>query len=329
MAVQLTERWKRTASDLWVRFGDGEEYVPDPPVSTVGFGFNIWSSYDGYTDGAAESADAMTTRLNTHYGPYEYTKSFYGSAFIPSTWNGLNTGERSTNQHATKHIVCCSWTPGTIANGSRDSYLSTFAATIPAGHTVMPCINEVDAPGRMSDWTAYRNDMNHLYDLANTLNASNPGRLESWDCFMEFAMEAASGPRWQDSWTNAAKRHGIIWDCYWNQFGVDDSGNTFCGNMEGVMNRLGFDQWILGEFGDRRPGSTGSNPAPSDAARAPRMQTIINRILASDPAPVGLVYFNTIGTTGDHRVLRPPYGNDDLMYAMLADYYTDAWAATH
>lgn len=331
MSPTLQEPWRKTTAGKMFRPRTGELVdAPTPPVSNAKvpqFGFNIFQSYNAYTNGPDETAAQVATRLDTDYGPYLYTKSFQGNSFLPATWSGLNNGERAADQHATKHIVCCTWTPGTIANGSKDAALTTFAASIPAGRTVIVCINEVDAPGRMSDWPSYVADMNHLYDLAETLNASNPGRLESMDCFMEFALEAASGPRWQDSWTNRAKRHGIIWDCYWNQYGVDDSGNTFCGNMETVMRRLGFTRWVLGEFGDRRPGSTGTKPAPSDALRAPRMAKIIDRIIACDPAPEALVYFNTIGTTGDHRILRPPYGNDDAMYAMYKAKVQAGWAA--
>jgi hypothetical protein len=144
---------------------------------------------------------------------------------------------------------------------------------------------------------------------------------------MQYAVDPSSGPRFQDSWVNPAKRHGIIWDCYWNQYNVDSSGNLFVGEIETTMVRLGMHRWCLGEFGDRRPGSTGSNPAPDDATRATLLQAHITRLLAANPQPEGLVYFDYIGTTGDHRILRPPYGDDDATYAVLAAAVSAAHAA--
>jgi hypothetical protein len=294
----------------------------DNRTPVTGFGFNTWASYNAYTNGVAESATQMLTRLVNDYGPFGWTKSFYGQSFLPATWSGLNQGENNPVNPASHHIICFGWSLGSIANGSHDQTLESFAQSVPAGKHVILCMNEVDAPGRISSWPAYVADMNHMYDLFESMTLA--AKVEVWDCFMQFALDSASGPRWQDSWTNPAKRHGIVWDCYWNQYTVDASGNLYVGSIEQTMNHLGMTRWCLGEFGDRRPGSTGSNPAPDDASRAARLQTHLDRLLAATPKPEGLVYFNTIGTTGDHRILRPPYGNDDLTYAVLKQYIQNA-----
>lgn len=311
----------------WVSYVDGSTKPfgeDNPPAETpVGYGFNTWASYNAYTNSVNESSTEMLTRLTTDYGPFKYTKSFLGgSTFLPSSFSSLNP-ETKLNNPADVFIVCCGWTLGTIANGSKDAGLTSFAASIPAGKTVILTWNECDAPGRISNWTTYKADMDHAYDLAETLNETNAGRLEVMDCFMVFALESASGPRWQDSWTNAAKRHGIIWDHYWNRHNHDASGNEACGLMETVMNRLGYTRWILGEWGDRRPGTEGAS-VPNDSERAIRAAVHLERLLACSPRPEGLVYFNTIGTTGDHRILRPPYGNDDATYNVLKTYMETA-----
>lgn len=318
-------RYSDIPNTRWVsqRTSSQFSWAGAPPAATpVQFGFNSWSSYNGYTNGANESADQLFTRLDGDYGTFGWTKSFYGSSFVPSTWNNLTQGENNSLNPATHHIVCMGWTLGTIASGSMDSYLTTFAQSIPAGHTVILCMNEVDAPDRISNWTQYVADMDHMYDLFESLTLT--GNAEVWDCFMQFALDPASGPRFQNSWTNPAKRHGIVWDLYWNQYTIDTSGNTYVGSIETKMNQLGMTNWALGELGDRRPGSTGSNPAPDDASRASRLQTHLDRLLAANPKPKALCWFNVIGTTGDHRILRPPYGNDDLTYAILKQYITNA-----
>ena len=255
-----------------------------------------------------------------------YGNSAIGKAFpntIVSTWRA---DYQQLNN--TKAIICMSWANGAIAAGTHDAALTSFAASIPAGVTAMVCMNEVD--NHAGATPAYVADMDHLYDLAQTLNATNPGKLEVWDCFMQYALQAASGPAYNDSWTNPAKRHGIIWDLYWNQYTLDASGNTFVGSIEAVHNRLGI-PWGLGETGDRRPGTTaesGNNPAPSDAARAARLTTHMNRLFNANPAPKFICYFDYVGSTGDHRILTENIdpslsvpGPDTLTYNVLKGYF--------
>jgi hypothetical protein len=325
-------RYSDIPHELWrsIRNGNQISWAPEPTELVTGFGFNIWNSWNMYTNGANESATQMLTRLSKDYGSYGWTKSFYGSSFVPSKWGNLTQGENNPLNPADHHIICMGWSLGTVANGSKDTTLTSFANSVPEGKHVILCMNEVDAPGRIANWTTYKNDMDHMYDLLTSLTLK--AKVEVWDCFMQFALDPASGPRFQNSWVNPAKRHGIVWDCYWNQYTIDASGNTYVGSIETKMNELGMTRWCLGEFGDRRPGSTGSNPAPDDSSRAVRLQTHINRLLSAEPQPEGLLWFNAIGTTGDHRILTPPvgdtdpYGNDTATHAVLAQYIEEARA---
>jgi hypothetical protein len=271
---------------------------PPPPASKVGWGFNLFNGWNGYSQpAAAESSSVMLARLKTTFGPFGWAKVF-NPGFLPATFAKGNQGETDPLCPATHIIECFNWTDGTIANGSHDAALTAYAQSVPAGKHVILSRNEID--NHSPNWALYVADMDHLYDLLTGLTLA--GKVEVWDCFMVWSLDAASGPQWKDSWTNPAKRHGIVWDHYWNTSTSDKTGKTAMGLVTSKMKQLGLTRWAIGETGDRRPG-TAKSTETNDATRAASLTNRLNAVLAADPAPEGVCWFDVIGSTGDHRIL--------------------------
>jgi hypothetical protein len=327
-------------SDGWYSFKDNTKVnFPTEAAASTQFGFNIIKSSNSYTQEFTtdtppvpvnENATHCVTRLVTDYGNFRYGKVFY-SNFVGSAWD---TGLEGLSP-MTDVVVCMTWTLGSIANGSHDSVITSYAQSVPAGKRAMLCWNESDykmLDGTISSSTTFKADMDHLYDLLHSLTLT--GKCEAWYCFGEYNIDPASGPAWSDSFINTAKCDGIVWDCYWNQT-TDVSGATKLGYIAAKNTHLGITNWILGESGDRRPqdeftptsnlNQTGR--AVSDSSRASTWNTRLATIVALQNPPQAFIYFNTQGTSGDHRIYTGHDGGggpDVLMCATLGSYIAAA-----
>lgn len=275
---------------------------PPAPTPTTTFGFNVFNGWYGYTQDSTnnESSTTMLNRLKSTFGPFDWCKVFY-QGFLPATWAKGNQGETDPANPARNVVITFKWTLGSIASGVNDALLTGYLKSIPAGWRVILGMNEPDnnkVP--TGSWPTYVADMDHLYDLVESLNLS--ATVEVADCFMSWSLDPSSGPKWQDSWTNPKKRHLIVFDAYWNQSTVDKTGNTTLGWITTAMKRLGYTRWVLGETGDRRPGTSKSTET-NDTTRAASLTNRTNAVLAADPAPDGYLWFDVVGSTGDHRIL--------------------------
>lgn len=330
----FSDGWHSLIDNAVVAYGS----APPPPNPTPKFGFNTFSSYNGYSQpNPAENTTQMLTRLLNDFGPFDYCKSFYSSG-LPSVFSAGTQGEAHSLMPADHCVIMFNWTAGAIASGSMNSALTTYINSVPAGKTVYMGQNEIDNHiGNNTDtsaWSTYVADMDKLWDLVAA--ASPAGVVKVTDCFMEFTIEPSTpaNRQWKDYMTNPAKRHGIIWDNYWNLATVDKSGNTQVGLITSMMNHLGLTDWIVGELGDRRQEDSWTPSAnigqnghfASDAARATMMTTRINALLTANPAPKGICWFDLVGTTGDHRIITmdPGAGPDVAMKAALRNFIVDS-----
>lgn len=273
-----------------------------PPLSNTGFGFNIWSSWDGYSPGTTETSAQLFARLKRQGFPaFDWAKAFNPN-FVPTTWSKSNQGERDLTNPAKNFLEMFNWTPGTIADKSKDAWLTTYFESVEAaGVTAYYGRNEPDnnkVTG--SQWPLYVADMNRLFDIKKSLSLSH---VKVADCFMDWSLDPlnTSGQKFSDSWTNPAKRDAIIFDKYWNKSTVDKSGmNGTLPLLEAKAQQYGLD-WILGETGDRKPGTKDSTE-PSDATRAVSMKTRYSAVLSLDLPPIGILWFDVVGSTGNHTM---------------------------
>jgi hypothetical protein len=270
-----------------------------PAPATVGWGFNLFNGWNGYTQTTSETSTQVCARLKAQgFGSWKYEKVFYGG-FLPATWAKGTQGEADPTCPADTFLTMFTWTPGTIADGSHDAALTAYLRSVPAGKRVLLGRNEIDNKGlTATQWPLYVADMDHLYDLKTSLGVTG---VEVWDCFMGWSLDPASGPAWRDSWTNPAKRDGVIFDYYWNKSTVDKAGTTAVGFITAKVRQLGL-PWILGETGDRRPGTANSTET-DDSTRAASLTNRLNAVLAGNPVPDAVLWFDVVGTTGDHRLL--------------------------
>ena len=316
----------------WRSFHTGLEVsggTPPPSGTYPRFGIN---SYQASTttahDPAGETPAEQQARLLRDYGTMTDTKVFYTSGTgltLPATYQTTRGEGLSTSPVCT---VCFVWTRGQLAAGAYDSQIRGYVDSIPAGRTVRLTWNEIDnAISAGADWTAYRADMDHLYDLVTASAPASGGTCEVWECWMQYSLTPASGPKFSTTWTTPAKRHGIVWDLYWNRANTDKSGQTAIANILTAMSQLGMTRWSIGETGDRRPGTANSDEI-DDSTRAANMRVRMQALVDAVPAPEGVVWFDNLGTTGDHRILQPDLGNDDLTKAMLKSFI-DAGRAAH
>jgi hypothetical protein len=308
----------------------------DPPGFVTQFGFNIFvgSGITTYTTGgplSGENATSQIARLVADYGNFDDGKIFYtsGGFNLPSVWNTTIGGGPNTHMS-----VCFSWTIGTISDGSHDAAITAYCQSVPAGKTVRLCWNEADykiLDGTIPSASGYVADMNHLYDLVHAMSGLS-ATIEVWDCFGEFHLEA--GQTFSNSWTNPAKRDGIIWDCYQNNATTDTSGTAKVGLITAKMNELGMTRWIVGEHGDRRQQDSYTPAAnlnqtghcSSDSQRAGLWTNRIGAFLAADPPPEAITIFDVVGTTGDHRIITWDAGGtpDSATKAVLAGFRATA-----
>jgi hypothetical protein len=299
-----------------VKFGSGSS-GGGGSTSRQLFGFNIpYSTSNAFSQpAAAETNDQFVNRLVGTYGNFPISKIFYkgGSAVPATTWDPTEEG---LGPQKTIFLIM-GWTLGTWANGSHDAGFITWMRSIPAGYRVMVAYNEANYHDPATNPTAFVADENHIYDLVHNTSGV-VADVESWYCFGEFALE--SGGNWTDAWINPAKADGIGWDMYQNKAGTDDTGATKTAKVVAMNTHLGIKHWGVPEFGDRRPdGSSGAWDNDTDRAAAITKQM---NTFKAQPGFEFLMYFNVVGTTGDHRMLTPPYGSDPATVAAYKSFVT-------
>ncbi|HZJ04124.1 MAG TPA: hypothetical protein VFD59_01480 [Nocardioidaceae bacterium] len=272
---------------------------PGRHVSTTGshgssrtvYGMNV-SPGSSYTNGARESAAQQVSRIRGTYGTLGAAKVFYQGA-LPATFNrnyeGLIPGKVAA--------VCFKPSQTALANGSLDASIKRYVDSIPAGWKIM-LVNwqePDDEIWKTHQFSAaqHRRATEGLIDVVHSNPAYAQGRAEVWDVWMGFSIDVG---RWQDS-AASPRLDGIGWDYYWNTPTTSwhDNPAADLRRMANVTKRLGIKQWGLFETGD--------NPHANDDAGRGRA-AFWKKVYASSDA-LGysyLLYFNAIGTTGDHRI---------------------------
>ena len=260
------------------------------PSGTV-FGMNV-SVGSSFTNGARETAADQVNRIVRTYGSLGAAKIFY-SGMLPTTFNrnyeGLVPGKTVA--------VCFKANQVAMANGAYDAAIDRYISSIPSGWKVM-LVNWQEPDDEM--WkdhvftvAQHRAATDRLIDVAHANPAYRAGRVQVWDVYMGGSLYMG---RWQDS-APSPRLDGIGWDYYWNHPTTDwnTDPNLALRKMVDVNRRLGIPHNGLFETGD--------NPHPNDPSGAGRA-AFWNRVY-SDAANLGydyVLYFNAIGTTGDHRI---------------------------
>jgi hypothetical protein len=305
-------RWSRVRAVRFVRPASGVVVHHDPvkhhPFSGTTFGMSV-SPGTSFTNGARETASQQVSRITKTYGGLDVAKIFY-SGNLPTTFNrnyeGLVPGKTVA--------VCFKPSQSALANGSLDSAITRYLDSIPAGWKVM-LVNWQEPDDEM--WkdhkftvAQHRAATERLIHLVHSNPAYAQDRAEVWDVYMGFSIDSG---RWQDS-AASPDLDGIGWDYYWNTpttSWASDPGEDLK-RMANVTKRLGIEQYGLFETGD--------NPHPNDGAgrgRAAFWQKVYN-----STASLGyryVMYFNAIGTTGDHRI-RPDTSFGGPTAAVLRSY---------
>jgi hypothetical protein len=299
-----------------IKFGSGSSGTTGVPM----FGFNIPpNTTDRFsTPAAAETHQQFVSRLVNTYGNFPIAKVFYkGGGTVPSgSWDPSAEG---LGPQKTIFLIM-GWTLGSWANGSHDAGFITWMRSIPAGYHVYVAMNEVNySSAVVNDPATFVADQNHIYDLVHSTTGLNAD-VQSWYCFGEFALE--NGGNWTDSWINPAKADGIGWDLYENTAGKDDDASQKSAKVVAMNSHLGIKHWGIPEFGDRRPGS-GTGAWDTDAHRAVALTSQLNTF-KTQPGFEFLMYFNVIGSTGDHRLLTSPYGSDPQSVAAIKSFVTSS-----
>ena len=183
-----------------------------------------------------------------------------------------------------------------LANGSLDAAINGYINSIPAGFKVM-LVNWQEPDDEM--WkdqmftvTQHRAATERLIDIARANPAYAMDRVEVWDVYMGYSIDVG---RWQDS-AASPRLDGIGWDYYWNKPTTSWSTDPAVAltKMATTTKRIGIANWGLFETGD--------NPHANDpdgwvAPCSGRRCTTRARRWATEY----VLYFNAIGTTGDHR----------------------------
>jgi hypothetical protein len=246
-----------------------------------------------YTNGAKETAAQQVSRIVSTYGSLGAAKIFY-QGNLPATFNknyeGLVPGKTVA--------ICFKPNQDALANGSLDASINGYINSIPAGWKVM-LVNWQEPDDEM--WkdnvftvSQHRAATDRLIDVAHANPAYAAGRVEVWDVYMGYSIDVG---RWQDA-AASPRLDGIGWDYYWNKpttsWYADPAKDLK--NMVTVTKRVGIQQWGLFETGD--------NPHSNDTdgtGRASFWNTVYTETKNLDYRYV--LYFNAIGTTGDHRII--------------------------
>ncbi|MCW2761022.1 MAG: hypothetical protein JWR85_1223 [Marmoricola sp.] len=285
--------WSTATRFKFIRPGKRVD-VPNGPggSSNTVYGMNV-SPGTSYTNGARETAAQQVSRIVRHYGSLDAAKIFY-QGNLPAKFNknyeGLVPGRTVA--------VCFKPNQTALANGSLDSAIRGYINSIPAGWKVM-LVNWQEPDDEM--WkdhsfspAQHRAATEQLIDIAHGNVAYGQGRVEVWDVYMGFSIDVG---RWQDS-AVSPRLDGIGWDYYWNKpttsWYADPTKDLR--NMVNVTKRIGIKKWGLFETGD--------NPHGNDSNGAGRAAFWTKVYNATDALNFKyLLYFNAIGTTGDHRII--------------------------
>jgi hypothetical protein len=227
------------------------------------------------------------------YGSLGAAKIFYSGA-LPATFNpnyeGLVPGQIVA--------VCFKPNQDALANGSLDNAIKGYINSIPVGWKVM-LVNWQEPDDEM--WkdhlftvAQHRAATERLIDLARGSAAYATGQVEVWDVYMGYSIDVG---RWQDE-AASPRLDGIGWDYYWNKpvtsWYVDPTKDLQ--KMTDVTKRIGIKQWGLFETGD--------NPHANDPNGQGRAAFWTQVYDSSKTLGYKYVlYFNAIGTTGDHRII--------------------------
>ena len=284
------------------------------PVAVTHYGLNLSKDSSAWTQGAKETAQQVRDRYVATYGDLPTAKVFYPSA-LPSTFNvnyeGLVNGKRA-------YVCFKGWTPAQIIAGAADATVRSYVASVPAGWLVRLVFHQEpdDEMWVRSDFTAdeYRGACDRLSDLVH--DTPSAGTVEMWACFMGFSVKAR--PSDPDRFKDAAvssKLDGIGWDYYWNTPENSWDHASIRGVLQrqiDVTKRNGIGAWALLETGDRPHAND-----PNGVGRVAFWDEVY--ATAAELAYDDVVWFDHVGTTGDHRILpATPYGAP--MVPLLRDY---------
>ncbi len=264
-----------------------------------------------YTNGAQETATQQVARIVRSYGSLGAAKVFYGGG-LPAKFNNSYEGTIPGKVAA----VCFKPNQDALANGSLDASITGYINSIPAGWKIM-LVNWQEPDDEMwkdNQFTSaqHRAATERLIDIARATSAYAAGRVEVWDVYMGYSLDVN---RFQDA-AVSPRLDGIGWDYYWNKpttaWSIDP--NIALTKMADRTKRLGIKDWGLFETGD--------NPHENDVdgtGRAAFWKKVYDASAARGYHYV--LYFNAIGTTGDHRIL-PETAFGTPVSQMLATYMT-------
>ena len=256
------------------------------------FGMNV-SPGTSFTNGVRESAADQVNRVVSTYGGLGAAKIFY-SGNLPTTFNQAYEGLVPGKTVA----VCFKPNQAALASGQLDAGITSYLNSIPAGWKVM-LVNWQEPDDEM--WkdnvftsAQHRAATEHLIDVTRANPAYAGHRAEVWDVYMGFSLDVN---RFQDA-AVSPRLDGIGWDYYWNKPVTDWSTDPTVAlkKMADRTKALGIKDWGLFETGD--------NPHLNDvdgSGRASFWAKVYNASAALRYHYV--LYFNAIGTTGDHRIL--------------------------
>jgi len=259
--------------------------------STV-YGMNV-SPGTSFTNGERESAAQQVTRIKATYGNLGVAKIFYQGA-LPTTFNtsyeGLVPGKVAA--------VCFKPDQTALANGTLDAAIKRYVDSIPAGWKIL-LVNWQEPDDEIwvdHQFTAaqHRAATERLIDVVHANPAYAADRAEVWDVWMGYSLDSG---RWQDA-AASPRLDGIGWDYYWNKpvtsWSTDPS--VALKKMADTNKRIGIKDWGLFETGD--------NPHDNDVDGSGRAGFWTKVYNASQTLGYHYVmYFNAIGTIGDHRIL--------------------------
>ena len=259
-----------------------------------------------FTNGVRESSADQVNRVVKTYGGLGVAKIFY-SGNLPATFNksyeGLVPGKTVA--------VCFKPSQDALANGSLDAAIKGYIDSIPAGWKVM-LVNWQEPDDEI--WkdkiftvAQHRAATERLIDVARANAAYAAGKVEVWDVYMGFSIDVG---RWQDE-VASPRLDGIGWDYYWNKPTTNWDANpaTMLKKQADVTKRIGIKKWGLFETGD--------NPHDNDVDGTGRAAFWTKVYLQTRTQGYSYVmYFNAIGTTGDHRIIPETAFGDPTVVAL-------------
>lgn len=271
------------------------------------YGMNI-SPGTTFTNAAKESSVQQRDRVVATYGGLSVAKVFSMGGNPPSVFRpgmeGLVPGK----------VAFIGFKPdqNALARGDFDAQLRSYCASVPVGWKIMfinwqEPDNELWKEKIFTD-AQHKAASDHLSEVVHDTPAYKDGRVEVWECFMGWSLDAASGNRFRDA-AVSSKVDGIAWDYYWNNKSDVTSGfEAPLQRMLAKSKQFGKPTALL---------ETGDNPDTfaNGADRAAFWTKVYIR--AEELGYKYVIYFNAIGTTGDHRIL-PGQSYSEPLRKMLA-----------